>query len=198
MGKQKKGPSLQNLQVYQRMNFLNEAAILMSTLSRPIPSITTVTKQENKQNSVNKKEQKDKKKKKSQWQGDLNLHPLSRYYNSTMKKIGKRLVLRIDPRIKRSICNRCDASLIPGLTSTIRISSKYQSTMNTKCNTCSGERKIVSKPDYVLFNDLPEVQYNKKVNSDDEDIIINNNNNNKSNNNKAEGSKENSKMKIEE
>ncbi|KAI9308819.1 RNAse P Rpr2/Rpp21/SNM1 subunit domain-containing protein [Cunninghamella echinulata] len=164
MVKQKKGPSLHNLQVYQRMNFLNQAATLMSTLSQPIPSPIN----KHLQNQRVKKEENDNNKTDIKWQGDLDLHPLSRYYNSTMKKIGRRLVIRVDPQVKRSICKRCDASLIPGLTSSIRVSSRHQSTLNTRCHTCGSERKIISKRDYILFNQRPEIQYNKVENSDDE------------------------------
>ncbi|ORX45261.1 hypothetical protein DM01DRAFT_360705 [Hesseltinella vesiculosa] len=54
------------------------------------------------------------------WQASQDLHPLARYYNTNMKKIGRRLVIRVDPHIKRSICKRCDTPLLPVATSTTR------------------------------------------------------------------------------
>ncbi|MEE6470082.1 hypothetical protein FKM82_008852 [Ascaphus truei] len=49
---------------------------------------------------------------------------LSRFYCHTQRMIGKRLVLRQDPSVKRTICKRCSSLLVPGITSTVRQKSK--------------------------------------------------------------------------
>ncbi|XP_030631886.1 ribonuclease P protein subunit p21 isoform X2 [Chanos chanos] len=43
---------------------------------------------------------------------------LSRFYCSTQKTIAKRLVLRQDPSVKRTVCKRCCTLLVPGVTAT--------------------------------------------------------------------------------
>ncbi|XP_051978253.1 ribonuclease P protein subunit p21-like isoform X2 [Xyrauchen texanus] len=55
---------------------------------------------------------------------------LARFYCFTQKTISKRLVLRQDPSVKRTICKKCCTLLVPGVTSTVRQknaghSSKY-------------------------------------------------------------------------
>ena len=102
MGKKKQKNSeprlIQHREIYQRMNFLYQAATLMTT-------ITTDTQPQTPSNSKN-------------------LASLGRFYVNTMKTIGTKQVLRIDPSIKRTICKRCDTILLPGVTSRIRIKCK--------------------------------------------------------------------------
>ncbi|CAI8024688.1 Ribonuclease P protein subunit p21 [Geodia barretti] len=53
-------------------------------------------------------------------------HPqLSRFYVHTMKNVGKRLVLRMDPGMKRMLCKGCDSLLVPGVTATHRVRGIY-------------------------------------------------------------------------
>ncbi|CDH55726.1 predicted protein [Lichtheimia corymbifera JMRC:FSU:9682] len=126
MGKKKgnNGPSQEHLQIYQRMNFLYQASNLMTTLVQP----------------------------ESPTAKHGSLAPLGRYYNNTMKRISKRLLLRSDPSIKRTICKRCDTTLIPALTSTVRMKD-HASIIH--CKTCGTEKKLLAGPQ-VLFSQRPE------------------------------------------
>ncbi|KAB1261235.1 Ribonuclease P protein subunit p21, partial [Camelus dromedarius] len=45
---------------------------------------------------------------------------LARFYCHTERNIAKRLVLRRDPSVKRTLCRGCSSLLIPGLTCTQR------------------------------------------------------------------------------
>ncbi|KAF9955058.1 hypothetical protein BGZ70_010374, partial [Mortierella alpina] len=45
----------------------------------------------------------------------------ARFYASTLREIGRKNVIRIDPVIKRSICLRCEAVLVPYVSSEVRI-----------------------------------------------------------------------------
>jgi len=47
--------------------------------------------------------------------------PLSRFYLSHARSIAKKSVLRLDPAIKRTVCKRCDALLVPDVTCTHRV-----------------------------------------------------------------------------
>ncbi|MEQ2186516.1 Ribonuclease P protein subunit p21 [Goodea atripinnis] len=45
---------------------------------------------------------------------------LARFYCFTQKTIARRLVLRQDPSVKRTLCKKCCSLLIPGVTATTR------------------------------------------------------------------------------
>ncbi|KAF9280309.1 hypothetical protein BGZ68_007320 [Mortierella alpina] len=45
----------------------------------------------------------------------------ARFYASTLREIGRKNVIRIDPVIKRSFCLRCEAVLVPYVSSEVRI-----------------------------------------------------------------------------
>ncbi|KAL1936507.1 hypothetical protein VTP01DRAFT_641 [Rhizomucor pusillus] len=142
MGKKKNakdGPSQQHLQAYQRMNFLHQAAVLMTTIVE--------------HNSNDSQRQPSRSK--HVWQGDPkgSLAPLGRYYNNTMKKISRKLVSRVDPSIKRSVCKRCDTTLIPGRTASVRITSRPQTATVTQCNICGCTKHLLAGKKHELFNE---------------------------------------------
>ncbi|KTF85511.1 hypothetical protein cypCar_00040862 [Cyprinus carpio] len=56
---------------------------------------------------------------------------LARFYCFTQKTISKRLVLRQDPSVKRTVCKKCCALLIPGVTSTVRQKNAGPSSKST-------------------------------------------------------------------
>ncbi|KAI9313114.1 RNAse P Rpr2/Rpp21/SNM1 subunit domain-containing protein [Dichotomocladium elegans] len=127
MGKKKgaaAGPSQEHLQIYQRMNYLYQAATLMSTIGHQ----------------------------QTQTKSDVSTVPLGRYYNNTMKKIGKRLLLRADPTIKRTICKRCDTTLIPTLTATVRA---HERASMIQCKTCGTQKKLATGKQ-MLFSQQEE------------------------------------------
>ncbi|KAH0630391.1 hypothetical protein JD844_013387 [Phrynosoma platyrhinos] len=45
---------------------------------------------------------------------------LARFYCHTQNSISRRLVLRQDPSVKRTICKSCFSLLVPGVSSTVR------------------------------------------------------------------------------
>ncbi|KAI9497094.1 RNAse P Rpr2/Rpp21/SNM1 subunit domain-containing protein [Zychaea mexicana] len=138
MGKKKaanQGPTQQHLQAYQRMNFLHQASILMSTTFTTLPNKNS--------KSTEKQHQQQ------------SLAPLGRYYNNNMKKIGRKLVLRSDPSVKRAICKRCDTALIPALTASVRTRGTPTAVVTT-CKTCGTQKRLVANPKHQLFNDKTE------------------------------------------
>ncbi|KAJ1960348.1 Ribonuclease P protein subunit p21 [Dispira parvispora] len=86
------------------------------------------------------------------------LVPLARFYCRTMKKIAQRSVTRLDPSIKRSICQRCEALLMPGITCQPRLVRKAPRTMGFKCQVCCHQRKFVQNPAHKLFVNDPKHQ----------------------------------------
>jgi ribonuclease P protein subunit RPR2 len=57
-------------------------------------------------------------------QSDLSTTNLSRFYLNHLRSVAKKSVIRLDPSIKRTICKRCDALLIPGVSCEHRIENK--------------------------------------------------------------------------
>uniref|UniRef100_A0A3Q0S2C8 Ribonuclease P 21 subunit n=1 Tax=Amphilophus citrinellus TaxID=61819 RepID=A0A3Q0S2C8_AMPCI len=86
---------------------------------------------------------------------------LARFYSFTQKTIAKRLVLRQDPSVKRTLCKRCCSLLIPGVTATTRQRSKQLfSTRFTvmRCLSCGQRKTLLNNPDYCLWADRPQAQ----------------------------------------
>ncbi|MEE6470072.1 hypothetical protein FKM82_008852 [Ascaphus truei] len=82
---------------------------------------------------------------------------LSRFYCHTQRMIGKRLVLRQDPSVKRTICKRCSSLLVPGITSTVRQKKHYgQRQTVVRCLSCGLTKRFLSNPNYKLWCEQPE------------------------------------------
>ncbi|XP_066216064.1 ribonuclease P protein subunit p21 isoform X1 [Saccopteryx leptura] len=84
---------------------------------------------------------------------------LARFYCHTERTIARRLVLRRDPSVKRSICRGCSSLLIPGLSCTQRQRRRrgQRWTVQT-CLTCQRSRRLLNNPEHVLWGDRPEAQ----------------------------------------
>ncbi|XP_069006719.1 ribonuclease P protein subunit p21 [Embiotoca jacksoni] len=85
---------------------------------------------------------------------------LARFYCFTQKTIAKRLVLRQDPSVKRTLCKKCCSLLIPGVTATTRQRRKNGRTRFTvmRCLSCGQSKTFLNNPDYCLWADRPEAQ----------------------------------------
>lgn len=85
---------------------------------------------------------------------------LARFYCFTQKTIARRLVLRQDPSVKRTLCKKCCSLLIPGVTATTRQKKKRckaRFTVTT-CLFCGEKKTFLNNPNYVLWSDRPEAQ----------------------------------------
>uniref|UniRef100_A0A8C6TK27 Uncharacterized protein n=1 Tax=Neogobius melanostomus TaxID=47308 RepID=A0A8C6TK27_9GOBI len=80
---------------------------------------------------------------------------LARFYCFTQKTIARRLVLRQDPSVKRTLCKKCYSLLIPGVTATTRQKTRFTV---TTCLSCGEKKTFLNNPDYVLWSDRPEAQ----------------------------------------
>lgn len=84
---------------------------------------------------------------------------LARFYCHTEKTIAKRLVLRQDPSVKRTLCRSCSSLLIPGLTCTQRQRRrKGQRWTVQTCLTCQRSQRFLNDPKHLLWGDRPEAQ----------------------------------------
>ena len=74
------------------------------------------------------------------------------FYGKIIKLISQRLVLRLDPSVKRNLCKACGQTLVPGLSCRIRINSKPTQHVTVTCFKCGVWRKFgVGDEDYVLY-----------------------------------------------
>uniref|UniRef100_A0AC11BIV5 Ribonuclease P/MRP subunit p21 n=1 Tax=Ovis aries TaxID=9940 RepID=A0AC11BIV5_SHEEP len=91
---------------------------------------------------------------------------LARFYCHTERTIAKRLVLRRDPSVKRTLCRGCSSLLIPGLTCTQRQRRcKGQRWTVQTCLTCQRSQRFLNDPRHVLWGDRPEAQLGNQADS---------------------------------
>uniref|UniRef100_V9LGR8 Ribonuclease P protein subunit p21-like protein n=2 Tax=Callorhinchus milii TaxID=7868 RepID=V9LGR8_CALMI len=87
-----------------------------------------------------------------------NNQALVRFYCHTQRSIAKRLVLRHDPSVKRTICKRCSALLIPGISCTIRQRKKNRPVTVIRCVTCGLTKRFENRRDYQVWSEHSEAQ----------------------------------------
>ncbi|XP_034277595.1 ribonuclease P protein subunit p21 isoform X2 [Pantherophis guttatus] len=86
-----------------------------------------------------------------------NNQELARFYCHTQNNISRRLVLRQDPSVKRTICKSCFSLLIPGVSSTVRQRKRrHQRWTVVQCLNCGLSKRFLSNPDYKLWSEQPE------------------------------------------
>ncbi|CAH1757180.1 9445_t:CDS:2 [Entrophospora sp. SA101] len=122
---------IQHRELYQRMNFLYQAATLMTATSTSNNS-SIVSNDNNKLASV------------------------GRFYINTMKTIGKKQVIRMDPSVKRTLCKKCETLLLPSITSHVRIKSCPEPGLQITCKYCNAKKKFPAHKDLKLDSEKPE------------------------------------------
>ena len=75
---------------------------------------------------------------------------LCRHYVRALRLVVRRLVLRLDPNIKRSLCRRCDILLVPGLTCTVRSRANRFTHMVVLCSECGTLKRYPVRDGYKL------------------------------------------------
>ncbi|XP_056271579.1 ribonuclease P protein subunit p21 [Pseudoliparis swirei] len=85
---------------------------------------------------------------------------LARFYCFTQKTIARRLVLRQDPSVKRTLCKKCCSLLVPGVTASTRQRRKKRKARFTvvRCLSCKQSKTLLNDPDHRLWVDRPEAQ----------------------------------------
>ncbi|GAA5987949.1 hypothetical protein JCM10908_007284 [Rhodotorula pacifica] len=118
------------------------AATSEPTLSTTIANKTTAHKglqgQTGKQN----------KRKRARMSSKQALAPISDHLASQMSSVAKKATVRMDPALKRAVCRCCDAALIPGLSSTVRVkpSKAHAHMLVYTCLGCHAQRRIPATP----------------------------------------------------
>ncbi|XP_054833795.1 ribonuclease P protein subunit p21 [Eublepharis macularius] len=82
---------------------------------------------------------------------------LARFYCHTQNSISRRLVLRQDPSVKRTVCKSCFSLLVPGVSSTVRQRKRRNQRWTVvRCLNCGLTKRFLSNPDYKLWSEQPE------------------------------------------
>lgn len=80
---------------------------------------------------------------------------LSAYYLKEMIAITKKAVLRLDPRIKRTICKGCYMLLIPGLT--VKVRHRKKSKIIWTCMYCGTLKRFpANNSNYKIWSECPD------------------------------------------
>ncbi|KAG1826479.1 RNAse P Rpr2/Rpp21/SNM1 subunit domain-containing protein [Suillus variegatus] len=153
MGKQNKddipNPSrVGNRDIIQRLNFLYQASVLLNGMAAgpsQVPSSNCETSDT--QNPP-----------KTRQKRVVSTADLSRSYIDTMKVVGQKTNVKIDPTVKRVICKGCHIVLIPGASSILRVknSKSHGHIVIHTCNSCRTSRRIPAPPvlDAIHVNDF--------------------------------------------
>ncbi|KAH9839226.1 Rpr2-domain-containing protein [Rhodofomes roseus] len=139
--------SVTNRDILQRLNFLYQASAYLNTIA---PHAAT-TKPEGKRATNHAAREELRRKKR---------HPattsdLSRNYVASMKAISQKATVKMDPTIKRTICQKCNTVLIPGVTEEVRVrgSRIHGNLVTYACTACGFVRRIPAHP--ILDPDAP-------------------------------------------
>ncbi|KAI0335126.1 Rpr2-domain-containing protein [Cubamyces sp. BRFM 1775] len=136
--------SVANRDIVQRINFLYQASTYLSTISQSLPPSAEDTAKTGREKAKSGKKQK----RRPNLRHPRNVAELSRNYVGTMRIVGQKTMVRMDPCVKRTLCKGCDAILMPGATATVRIHplpSHGEAVVYT-CTNCQTIRRIPAAP----------------------------------------------------
>ncbi|XP_061216395.1 ribonuclease P protein subunit p21 [Neopsephotus bourkii] len=72
---------------------------------------------------------------------------LARFYCSIQRGTARRLVLRLAPSVKRTVCRRCCSLLLPGTGGCLRLRGRGQPRTVLHCQSCGRHRRyLCAKP----------------------------------------------------
>ncbi|KAL2069085.1 hypothetical protein VTL71DRAFT_15423 [Oculimacula yallundae] len=138
MAKPKTG-SVPNKAIYSRVSYLYQAAAYMAAQQQQYPakeSQTTADDEDNKEGTGTTAAN----------SGELQLplsQPASRRLVSDMRAVSHKVLMRISPAMKHSICKNCDTMMIDGSTCTSEVENRskggkkpWADILVRRCNTC--------------------------------------------------------------
>ncbi|KWU42443.1 Rpr2-domain-containing protein [Rhodotorula sp. JG-1b] len=136
---------VQTRESLQRISYLMQASVLLRSLVSPELGADHQTRSNRHDEPLPAKEGKRKRYRRASMQA---LEPVSDHLASQMSSVAKKATVRMDPALKRAVCRCCDAALIPGLTSTVRVkpSKAHAHLLVYTCLGCHAQRRIPATP----------------------------------------------------
>ncbi|PPQ97584.1 hypothetical protein CVT26_002312 [Gymnopilus dilepis] len=163
--------STANRDVVQRLNFLYQAGVYLQSAA---PTLSAEEKGKARQTDLitdqmedisSKKERDDQdtemasvqKKKQRRKINMKDTGDLARTYVESMRVVGQKATVKMDPSLKRSLCSGCSTVLIPGSTATVRVkkSRVHGHIMAYTCMHCRTTKRIPSPPIKTPIFDVP-------------------------------------------
>lgn len=81
---------------------------------------------------------------------------LSSTYNSILKGLSQKNLIKIDPEMKRNICKGCNTMLIPGKTVTCRIVKKSKGAIKWSCKFCGKSKIFIKNNNHCMWSENPK------------------------------------------
>ncbi|KAJ7693310.1 RNAse P Rpr2/Rpp21/SNM1 subunit domain-containing protein [Mycena rosella] len=122
--------SIVNRDIMQRLNFMYQASVYLSAVL-PVPTPPPAPP-----------------KKRTKKSRKMTVHDLSKAYIHSMKVVSNKTMVKMDPGVKRTLCNGCNIVLVPGSTASVRVKSSrvHGHLMSYRCNSCNATRRIPAPP----------------------------------------------------
>ncbi|OSX66023.1 hypothetical protein POSPLADRAFT_1133002 [Postia placenta MAD-698-R-SB12] len=132
-----------NRDILQRLNFLYQASTYLNSIA-PHPTDEPITNYMGE--PLTCKERKTEMRR--QQRHPATTSDLSRSYVKSMKIIGQKATVRMDPSVKRTICKKCNTVMVSGTTADVRIrtSPVHGHVVCYICKSCSTSRRIPAPP----------------------------------------------------
>ncbi|KAF9262673.1 Rpr2-domain-containing protein [Marasmius fiardii PR-910] len=142
-----------NRDIIHRLNFLYQASVYLHSIdgsgsgSASQPQASTSTNNVGSNRKL-KEKVKTKERERTRKTRKVRTGALAKAYIDTMKVVSTKATVRMDPSIKRTICQGCNTVLIAGSTTTIRVkgSPSHGHTMTYTCLECHHSRRIPAPP----------------------------------------------------
>ncbi|KAI0682543.1 RNAse P Rpr2/Rpp21/SNM1 subunit domain-containing protein [Cytidiella melzeri] len=136
--------TVHNRDIMQRLNYLYQASVLLSS-AKPFPAdntVPTVPMPASKTSGTSHRQQC--KREMLEQRNPSTAVDLARTYVRSMKVIGKKTTVRMDPTVKRTLCKKCAIVLVPGSTALVRVKSSgpHGHVVLWTCLACKTTRRI--------------------------------------------------------
>ncbi|KAL5507258.1 hypothetical protein ACEPAH_6714 [Sanghuangporus vaninii] len=149
--------SISNRDIMQRLNFLYQASSYLNGLGFVHggisgPSNVAIHSKTEDAEDRNGKERPSSAKtnvtRKRAGKRKATAHDLARSYVKSMKIIGQKTNVKMDPSVKRTMCKSCNMLLMPGVTAKVRVKPlpSHGHAVSYTCMNCSFSRRIPAPP----------------------------------------------------
>ncbi|KAF9523494.1 RNAse P Rpr2/Rpp21/SNM1 subunit domain-containing protein [Crepidotus variabilis] len=130
-----------NRDIMQRLNFLQQASLsLQSVESTTTKSISAIDAHSPKRtHKIHNKNR------------EFSSGDLARSYVQCMRSVGQKTTVKMDPSVKRSLCQGCNTILVPGSTASVRVKKSrcHRHLMVYTCFHCKTTKRIPTSPSAI-------------------------------------------------
>ncbi|KZT10824.1 Rpr2-domain-containing protein, partial [Laetiporus sulphureus 93-53] len=137
-----------NRDILQRLNFLYQASAYLQSISQDPTAKPIDRGRPSKLSPLQGPSKAEKKEIRRKQRHPNTAVELSREYIKSMKIIGQKTMVKMDPNVKRTMCKKCNSLLIPGTTALVRVKSSpsHGHLISYTCLSCTAARRIPAPP----------------------------------------------------